>query len=348
MGSVAEQPKKSCAACAQPTKTDVKYSNDRLCDRCTAVLWAAQALLDNEFKDAQEIIPTVVFAAVSAGDRHLEELKESLAADDLRSERGRLLRQRFTRIFEFHSIWALADGVPIIRQHPIYMAAWYKDGGLKEIERMTIDVVDISPTAKQVAEHYRSTLELYGVDTSSPQQGEEGMIGWQVDPGVIHMAIYPTPADPNRSALVRSLRRRTPRNRSSFPPPAIVEQMYDVLRGSRAKGKFRGFGRSVLPGNLTNKPEAKTLAPACVAWYLAGRKKPSDKGTRIKIAELLNRHLLVPCGLESLSQGGSDFIQLWGNVGKHAEALNSVEQAFIANSRLYGLVANFHSRFGNR
>jgi hypothetical protein len=310
---------------------------------------AARALLDNNFNAPQDIIPTVVFAEVSAGNRHLEELKESLAANDLMSERGRVLRQRFAQAFEFHSIRALIDGVPIISQNLVHITGAYKDDSLKEIEKITIDVCDISVTAKQVGEQYENALELFGVDTSSPHRGEEGMIGWQVDPGVIHMAIYPTLADPPvRTALARSLRQRTRRNRPSFPPPATVAQGYHEARGSKKKGKFQGLGRAMLPGNLTNQPEAKTLLPACVAWYLAGRKKPDDPRTRKKVAERLNQRLLGPCGLERLALGGSDFIQLWGNVGKHAKTLNDVEQAFIVSSKFYGLLADFHSRSENR
>jgi hypothetical protein len=124
----------------------------------------------------------------------------------------------------------------------------------------------------------------------------------------------------------------------------MVKQAYDMLRGSNEKGKFQGFGRSVLPGNLTNQPEAKTLLPASVAWFLAGRKKPDDLQAKKKIAELLAKH----CGLKHLTHWGNDFTQLWANVDKHAETLNDVEQAFITNSQLYKLIADFHSGFGNK
>jgi hypothetical protein len=311
------------------------------------LLRAAKALLDNDFKAPQDIIPTVVFAVVSTGNRHLEELKESLAANALSSEYGRVFRQRFAQAFEFHSIYTLIDGVPIISQNLVHIRGTYKDDSLKEIERIAIGICDLSVTAKQVYDHYENALESFGVDNSSPQKGEEGMIGWQVDPGVIDMVIYPTLADPpTRADLARSLRQRARRNRPSFPPPAMVAQTYDMLRGSKKRGKFQGFGRVMLPGNLTNQPEAKTLLPACVAWYLAGRKKPDDSQTKKTIAELLNQRLLGPCGLESLMPEGSDFNQLWGNVGKHAETLNDVERAFIASSKRYGLIADFHSGSG--
>ena len=113
----------------------------------------------------------------------------------------------------------------------------------------------------------------------------------------------------------------------------MVGDLYSVFRGSTAKGKFRGYGRSILSGNLTNQPHAMTLVPACVAWYLAGRQKPRDKATKIKIAQLLNRHLLTPCGLENVWEGDSNFIRLWRDVGKRAEALIRVEQTFVETLR---------------
>jgi hypothetical protein len=64
----------------------------------------------------------VVFAVVSTGNPLLEELKDSLA-NDLMSERGRLLRQRFTRAFEFHGIWDFTDGALIVRQNPVHKGA---------------------------------------------------------------------------------------------------------------------------------------------------------------------------------------------------------------------------------
>ncbi len=196
-----------------------------------------------------------------------------------------------------------------------------------------------------MAEHYKESANLHGFDTDSYEG--EGEFGWQVAPGIIHMEIYPALVNPDIGSLERWLK-KSPRQRLSFPPPVMVGDLYSVVRGSTAKGRFKGYGRSVLSGNLTNQPEAMTLLPACVAWYLAGRKKPNDKATKVNIAQLLNRHLLTPCGLEMLSEGGSDFIQLWRDVGKRAEALNRVEQSFIEPLRNMQLEPDFFSAFDNR
>ena len=337
MKSLAEQPKKEvCGACARPTNKNVKYLNDWLCNRCASVLWAAQALLDNDYSDEQEIIPTMVVGALSAENERLEELRESVATIEWGSARGRLLRQRFWQVFEPHSIWALVDGVPIIHRNPIQVASLHSD---EEIEKITIDVVDVSAKPEQVAKYYKETLELHDLDAHFSEEGE---IGWQIAPGIIHMMVYPALVDPDIDSIRRSLKKQTPQS-SSFPPPGLVGEIYSTLRGTKAKGKFRGFGRSILPGNLTNKPKAKTLVPACVAWYLADREKPSDYDAKIRIAELLNRHLSAPCKLESLSKGGSDFIQLWNNVSKHAETLKRVEEGFVEALRRRDFAPDFFS-----
>jgi hypothetical protein len=331
MGSVAEYPEEeTCQACTEPAEGSIKYLGDRLCNRCAAVLWAAQALVDNGYTDGPEVIPTLVFAALSTEEPLFEDYGEGLATEEWTSWRADLLRQilrnSFAPITAPHSVWALADGVLIIRPTPIEVK--FQPKGDRQESKVTIDVVDVSVKPEQVAERYKESAKSLGLDTDYYEEGE-GELGWQVAPGIIHMEISPALVDPDTEWSVK----RPPRPRLSYPPPEMIGDLYSVLRGSTAKGKFRGYGRSVLPGNLTNKPHAMTLVPACVAWYLAGRQKPRDKATKIKIVQLLNRHLLTPCGLETLSEGGSDFIRLWRDVGKHAEALIRVEQTFVETLR---------------
>ncbi len=149
MGSVAERPKEeTCQACAGPAEGSIKYLGDRLCDRCAAVLWAAQALVDNDYTDGPEIIPTLVFAALSAEEPLFEELRESLAALEWTSRRASILRGRFAQFFAPHSIWALADGVLIIRPVPVEVEGLYKHNG-KELEKVTINVVDVTVKPEQ-------------------------------------------------------------------------------------------------------------------------------------------------------------------------------------------------------
>src|SRR5918998_1425414 len=146
MGSVAKRRCARGAACYQvrvlqleePPKLRATRQSD-ICEKCEEDLAggeelpqehkelfrAARVLIGNNFNAPQDIIPTVVFAVVSAGHRHLEELKESLAANDLMSERGHVLRQRFAQAFDFHSISALIDGVPIISQNLIHTVGTY-------------------------------------------------------------------------------------------------------------------------------------------------------------------------------------------------------------------------------
>jgi hypothetical protein len=345
MGGVAEyQEEETCQACTEPTEESIKYQGDLLCKRCAAVLWAALALVDNNYTDGPEIIPTVVFAALSAEERLFEELRESLAALEWTSTEAGNLLGHFMNIFAPYAVWALADGALIIRPKPIALRLLYK-GGKREFN-VTIDVVDVSVKPEQVAELYKEAAKSGGFDFDFYEE-DEVAFGCQVAPGIIRMTIYPALVDEDVFPIGRPFKKPL-RQRLSFPPPEMVGDLYSVFRGSTAKGKFKGYGRSVLPGNLTNKPQAMTLVPACAAWYLAGRKKPGDMATKIKIAQLLNRHLFTPCDLENLSEGGSDFVQLWRDVGKHAEALIRVEQTFVETLRSHQFVPDFFSASENK
>jgi hypothetical protein len=134
MGSVAEYPEEeTCQACTEPAEGSIKYLGDRLCNRCAAVLWAAQALVDNDYTDGPEIIPTVVFAALSAEERLFEELREKLAALEWTSTEAGNLLGGFMNIFAPYAVWALADGVLIIRPQPIALRLLYK-GGKREFK----------------------------------------------------------------------------------------------------------------------------------------------------------------------------------------------------------------------
>jgi hypothetical protein len=306
------------------------------------VLWTAQALLDNNYDSPQQIIPTIVFGAVSVDDARLGELREALSTIEWGSERGRRLRSRFGELFKWTDVWALVDGVPIIRQDPIRVVY---SRTTEDDQRITIDIIDISARPEEVSSSYKESLAAFSLDEGF---AEEGGVSWQVGPGVIHMMVHPGLPAPDIDAIVRLVRNNPQPERRFFPPAGLIGEVYATLRGSNAKGRFRGFGRSVLPGSLTNKPEAKTLVPACVAWYLAGRKTPVDYETKAKITELLNRHLLAPCGLEELSKGGGDFNQLWGNVRKRADVLNRTEQALFGRLRHSEFMPGYFSASENQ
>ncbi len=313
-----------------------------MCDKCTMVVWTAQALLDNDYDSPQHIIPTIVFGAISVDDVRLEELSEALATIEGGSERGRLLRLRFRTLFKYADVWALVDGVPIIQQDPIQVVYEHSD---EEDQCIAVDVTDVSVRRMEVSARYKESLAAFGLDEGF---SEEGGVSWQVSPGVIHVMVHPGLVAPDGDAIERLARNNPQPERRFFPPAGLIGEVYAILRGSNAKGKFRGFGRDVLPSSLTNKPEARTLVPACVAWYLAGRKIPADYETKTNITELLNRHLLASCGLEVLSKGGSDFNQLWRDARKHADVLNRTEQGMFERLRQVEFMSGYFSASENQ
>ncbi len=168
MESLAEESRKQvCEACSQATERG-KYLGDRLCDRCTMVMWTAQALLDNDYDSPQHIIPTIVFGAISVDDVRLEELSEALATIEWGSERGRRLRSRFHELFKYADVWALVDGVPIIRQDPIQVVYEHSD---EEDQRIAIDVTDVSVRPMEVSARYKESLAAFGLDKRFSEEG---------------------------------------------------------------------------------------------------------------------------------------------------------------------------------
>jgi hypothetical protein len=86
-----------------------------------------------------------------------------------------------------------------------------------------------------------------------------------------------------------------------FPSPVLVSAIYSSLRGSVQSGKDNGFAGAL---DLYGKPSGKSaqkVIPAFVAWYVgskAGKGIPTKD--RPRIAKLLNKHLLRPCGQPEL------------------------------------------------
>ncbi len=118
--------------------------------------------------------------------------------------------------------------------------------------------------------------------------------------------------------LVRSRNEQLP-----FPPPQLVGEVYDTLRGSGQKDRFPGYGSLALPGRVkdSNPPEGKTLIPACVAWCLASRGDITDSQTKRGLTNLLTQHSVL--GSESSHE------QLWRDVGKRSTAMQAVKKTIL-------------------
>jgi hypothetical protein len=111
-----------------------------------------------------------------------------------------------------------------------------------------------------------------------------------------------------------------------FPLPQAVAGMYEGLRGLLAftepntllRGRLRG--RGFKPHNLV---------PACVAWYVGGRRALIGRPEMIpQVAKMLNEHLLAPCGKGPLP----DQSPIWRDTEKVAAALLRFEGAIRGES----------------
>lgn len=334
MGSVAKNSEAAaCTACGASAEAG---GYPGLCGRCEAVLLAAHALLGGGYDRESTIIPTLVFAAIATEDARFREWKKALTAFGRDSDAGSCVRQRPPRAFDSMAVWDVFDDVPIIWRDPTRISyehapedVAFADGvgeherDLQKAGRICIDILEVSVKPKEVSEAYRTTLNLLGLEEGL---SEEGSVGWQAISGIIHMTVHPGLVDPSTDAITRHVENgpHAEPEHLAFPAAELVGEMYAVLRGSRGKGKFQGIGFD-LAGSRTRQAEAKTLVPACVAWFLAGEDAGPAYQTKARVTEVLNKQLLRPRGLKEASVGGGDFNQLWRDVKKHEAGLRQLK-----------------------
>jgi hypothetical protein len=117
---------------------------------------------------------------------------------------------------------------------------------------------------------------------------------------------------------------------SYYPHPWLVQEFYRALLGRPSK---EGFARYLTGRQRGGAPEAHTLIPACVAYYLrAYLAAYGEKHDRKKIHRLLNRHVLCETW-KTLPEGEYDSVevnQLWRDVGKVAAPLVRTSSRLLA------------------
>lgn len=184
--------------------------------------------------------------------------------------------------------------------------------------RIFIDIFDVSVKPEEVAAEYRNTLNAFGLKESA---SGEGGFSWQAIPGVVRMVFDPRPPDPSLDMLSHYLKNSPGGGPEhlSFPAAEFAAEMYAAARGfKRGRVDFQGVGLE-LPGSRTRQPAAKTVVPACAAWFLAGEKSHPDFETKTRVTEILNTQLLRRHDLGEVNHDHSRFNQLWGNVRKRGE-----------------------------
>ena len=275
---------------------------------------AARTLFKRGIAQEELIIPTLAFANRASALPELRALRDQVAG----IEDGGALREQFVNDFyrRFRGLVpvTVSDQVLIVRRVPVFLNA-VRYSGSAVVKEVGIDVFMRSVKPDEVAERYERWLLEEGLTYDKSSQGT---FSWVFSDAYLAMTVGPR-RELNEGQVARmSLTGR----QLVFPPPQLVAELYDSLKGSVSSRKFRGFAYAL--GGRQSGPAASpdNLIPACVAWYLRGAGGISDKH---RLARLLNQHLLAPCGKREVGVTSDNAI--WKNIDKVDDSIKRVELA---------------------
>lgn len=276
---------------------------DDICDRCKynsnasedvpeeleELFGVARVLLNNDVKDEDEIVPTLVFAGNLDGTPGLESIWDGLAKAQKGSEaRAELESQLYTLFGGLVLPSRVVEGVPVVRRAPFWISVTKdKDGPIEEI---AFDVFKRSVTRREVRKWYEWYLKLEGVDYDLNDLSR-GVVAYKTDNREFFRLIArpeerSVDTDGRFLPITEGVRK--------FPHPEAVAGMYEGLRDLMT---FSGLPPLLMGRQRGPDIEPHNLVPACVAWYLSKRGRLlEERGTISHLTNILNDHLLMPCG----------------------------------------------------
>jgi hypothetical protein len=309
MGSLAEagSVQSQCDGCLRPSDGALsKHDDDWLCQKCVAVLAAAETLLNKGIAAEDTIIPTMVFAKVAGGSRGWEEL----------SQTGRVLGKHegleLVGIMHAASNWkppsldddyagwkfvGVAHGVPIVRvEHCVAVPEPHP--GTPVLKQVRIQVLSkVKP--ETIAEKYEQVLTEQGARWESNSRGTfsygyNGYLELTVAVGtgsLSPLTVESLSVDPLEWPAFH------------FPPPVLVGRIYKSLRGSLWHRRDpEGFAYALDNYGKSKGKAAERIISAFVAWHIGeGPKARIPPGSRSRVARFLNKHLLEKRSLGQLS-----------------------------------------------
>lgn len=289
MRSVAGPSDRPCDGCLLPSNDLTKYAGDALCPNCKAVFSAAIDLFDNGIIEENEVIPTLVAACTLTHPADLADLTQSEEA------------------YPGLELVEVIDDVPVIRVLPMVVEP-EKYPGMNLLKEVKIKIQSKWVKPATVRARYEELLQEEGVRWD---ENNRGVISYSYHFSAYYLEIVVGTGAGLDPALLAA---EEPSNEIEnpftwplyqFPSPALVAGIYKSLLGSTQHAKADGFAGSL---DLYGKPSAKTaqkVIPAFVAWYVgskAGKGVPPED--RPRVAKLLNKHLLRPCGRPELVETG--------------------------------------------
>jgi hypothetical protein len=282
--------------------------------------------LEQDVKEENVVIPTLVFAKYAAGTSEYSSLaapgstrKKPTSADlaKILLAAGMTSPGEMERGYLGWDFLRELDGVPLIRVRPFTVFA-EDHAETKVLKQVRIQVLSRYAEPESIRERYEQVLAERGARWDDSASGCVSHNFWG---GYLDIRIRPTDELIYKEAaidrqLIEShkdffLRKAYPESypseqsddyRYSYPSPRYIKASYAALRGMlRRHGSVPvGVAHAL---DLYGKPTEKTaekIIPAFVAWHLGAHIVPAF--ARTEIARMLNKHLLVPCDREPLPE----------------------------------------------
>jgi hypothetical protein len=305
MGSPSESLNKElepCASCGRLSDALHNLDGDRLCDKCDAVFWTAQQLAKANVTDETEIIASLAFAA---HDRY-----ENLRHEDKRTAFSR----DFARRYPSFELTRVVEDVPVIRPRKVGVEV-VRYVGSKLPRRVRLRVLSKFADPDEVAQLYRRSIEQERLPVA---RDSRGTVSWQLEEACLVMEVGPR--EEIHHTRLQTFDEYPQALRFSFPDSAVVSALCKALLGSPLRpGSKRsdelfaaGLGDFGRPKTKT----ARTLIPACTAWYVGERDgygKPEERRRaprerRPRVAKMLNRHLFYEHRLDDNPYSSADSV----------------------------------------
>lgn len=275
---------------------------------------ASQVLLDEGITDEDEIIPTLVFAAMSWEMPILERVRDKFVEAGESVQTWKKLRSDFREAFNSLFVSRVVDGVLVLWLKDAYVLAHeHPETGL--VEKIEIEVYRRMAKPEVVGRLYGKCLRQHGIPYGD---GPGALSWWPFDGQVFRMLVRPR--DLEAHPFGRQLIRARPETRQlPFPDPYHIQSMYETLLQGPAD-------RALVDRKSGVDPKARYAIMACVAWYLGNRGESiKQRETKLEIAKLLNEQLLRPRDMDALPEHGwSSKDHVW------RAAKNSVMEEYIA------------------
>jgi hypothetical protein len=273
---------------------------DYACERCRAVLDAAETLLDNDVTDENVIVTTLAVAASDGMTWPMvgEEPPEDFALDHPEFELTRA-----------------ADGKPLLHMrtfvvHPIRYT------GTNLPKEIRIEAFSKVAKAGEVAARYEEILRKENI----PSENCTGFsFECDTDNLILTMSVKPrAELDPIR---IKRLTTYPQAPAHHLPPPNIIREFYRELLGSTDDRTFRGSAYALGDHGRSQTKSQGTNILACLAWCFGeGHNTSTPAERRPRISRALNRHLLSPYGMTELPENGWSSDQaVWGNIKEVAQ-----------------------------